>query len=257
MLVLYEIAISPFVQKVKIALREKGIEFESRLSRAPEYRAAFERVSPRQEVPTLVDGDTAVFDSTIILDYIEERWPEPPLMPTDPAARAEVRMLEEICDTQLEAINFGLSEVTLLPARNQAAAQAVLARGRAELKDIFALLEGKLGDADYFGGASFGRADLCVLPYLNAAQAMKNGPETRVLTAWLKRVNARPSVQATVAEVKAAIPIFKEMMGRIQSGAERRHFRDHRLDWFMRSGGAPILFERIEGDSVRFPPSYA
>lgn len=257
MLILYEIALSPFVQKVKIALREKGIEFENRMARAPEHRKAFEHLSPRQEVPTLVNGDVAIFDSTIILDYVEERWPEPSLMPSDPASRAEVRMLEETCDTQLEAINFCLSEMTAFPASDAAAARAVVARGQAELKDIFALLEAKLGAADYFGGDRFGRADICVLPHLNTARVMRNGPTSEALTAWMERVNARPSVSANLAEVKQAIPIYKEMMARIQSGEEQRHYRDHRLDWLVRSGGAPILFDRIKNGSVRFPPSLA
>ena len=256
MLILYEVALSPFVQKVKIALREKGVEFENRLVRAPEHRETFKRLCPRQEVPTIVDGGTTIFGSTIILDYIEERWPQPPLMPGDPTDRAEVRMLEEMCDTQLDAINFCLSETIAFPASNQDAAQAVLERGRAELKDLFAFLEGRLGEADYFGGDMFCRADICTLPHLNTARIMKNGPHSEKLIAWLERVNSRPSVQATLAEVKEAIPIFKEIMARIHRGAEKRHYRDHRLDWLVRSGGAPILFDRIADDSVRFPPSY-
>ena len=83
-MILYEIALSPFVQKVKIALREKGIDFENRLAFAPEHREEIERVCQRQEAPTLVDGETAIFDSTVILDYIEERWPKPSLMSRNP-----------------------------------------------------------------------------------------------------------------------------------------------------------------------------
>ena len=69
-MILYEIALSPFVQKVKIALREKGIDFENRLAFAPEHREEIERVCQRQEAPTLVDGETARFDSTVILDTL-------------------------------------------------------------------------------------------------------------------------------------------------------------------------------------------
>ena len=62
-------------------------------------------------MPTLIDGETAVFDSTIILEYIEDRWPEPPMLPASPADRARVRMIEEVMDTHFEAVNWGLGEL--------------------------------------------------------------------------------------------------------------------------------------------------
>jgi len=89
MVLLYEHPLSPYAQKVKIALAEKGVAFECRL---PDFMSgrddAFAAANPRLEVPALVDGDTRVFDSTIILEYIEDRWPTPPLLPAAPAERA-------------------------------------------------------------------------------------------------------------------------------------------------------------------------
>src|SRR5205823_1292468 len=73
----------------------------------------FRALNPRLEVPTLVDGDTAVFDSTVILEYIEDRWPTPPLLPAPPAERARVRMLEDVCDTYYEAINWACFEINV------------------------------------------------------------------------------------------------------------------------------------------------
>ena len=112
MILLYEHPLSPFAQKVKIALREKGVEFEPRI---PDLFTggdpAFNAANPRREVPALIDGELAVFDSTIILEYIEDRWPKPPLLPGTAAARARVRMLEELCDTYYEAINWAVFEV--------------------------------------------------------------------------------------------------------------------------------------------------
>src|SRR5713101_5377962 len=111
MLKLYEHPLSPFAQKVKIALYEKGIPFETAV---PNILGggdeAFAATSPRLEVPSLVDGETVVFDSTIILEYIEDQWPQPPLLPPTPAERARARMIEELCDTYYEAINWGLAE---------------------------------------------------------------------------------------------------------------------------------------------------
>src|SRR6185436_15901661 len=100
MVLLYEHPLSPYAQKVKIALNEKGVSYEARL---PDLfsgsDAEFAAANPRMEVPALVDDATKVFDSTIILEYIEDRWPTPPLLPLTPAERARVRMIEEVCDT--------------------------------------------------------------------------------------------------------------------------------------------------------------
>lgn len=90
-MILFEHPLSPYAQKLKIALREKGVACDLRL---PEglgsgagYVVEFTRASPRGEVPALGDGDLRLFDSTIILDYLEERWPQPSLMPDAPGAR--------------------------------------------------------------------------------------------------------------------------------------------------------------------------
>src|SRR5260370_14659832 len=112
MLKLFEHPFSPYVQKVKIALYEKNVAFDVEVpdafSGAP---TQFGKTNPRLEVPALVDDDFAIFDSTIILDYIEEKWPAPALLPSTPLERARVRMIEDVCDTYYEAINSGLMEL--------------------------------------------------------------------------------------------------------------------------------------------------
>src|SRR5215212_10903245 len=110
MLTLYEHPLSAYAMKVKIALLEKGLEFQPIVPDGlPNGTAAgaFVEASPRAEIPALVDGDVRVFDSTIILEYLEDKWPTPALLPSSPIERARARMLEEICDTQYEAVNWG------------------------------------------------------------------------------------------------------------------------------------------------------
>src|SRR5271154_1361098 len=99
MLTLYEHPLSPYAQKCKIGLLEKAIPFALKLPEAfGSGRAGGDFVAgnPRHEVPALVDGATRIFDSTIILEYLEDKWPEPPMLPADPAERARVRMLEDV-----------------------------------------------------------------------------------------------------------------------------------------------------------------
>jgi RNA polymerase-associated protein len=119
-MLLYEHPGSPYAQKIKIALREKGLVFNVEV---PDGMATgrtdgpFVAANPRAEVPVLVDGPTSVFESTIIMEYIEDRWPDPPLLPRSPEARAAARITEDVCDTQYEAINWGFCEDDDQPAR--------------------------------------------------------------------------------------------------------------------------------------------
>ena len=98
---LWEHPLSPYAQKVKIALMEKGVPFSSKTpdaigsgSTAEEFR----KTSFRGEVPVLIIEGHAIVDSTIILEFLEERFPQPRLLPTDPFERARARMIEEVCE---------------------------------------------------------------------------------------------------------------------------------------------------------------
>ena len=111
---LYDHPLSPYGQKVKIALIEKGVEFQGMLPNAigsGQVDGEFAAANPRGEVPALIDGDAAIFDSTVILEYIEDKWPKPALLPASPVDRARVRMLEDVMDTHFEAITWALSEI--------------------------------------------------------------------------------------------------------------------------------------------------
>ncbi|MEO6025973.1 MAG: glutathione S-transferase family protein, partial [Candidatus Binatia bacterium] len=146
MLKLFEHPLSPYAQKVKLALIEKGLPFETAM---PDLLGggdtAFQEASPRREVPALVDGDTTVFDSTIILEYLEDKWPTPPMLPTSPVERARARTLEEICDTQYEAVNWGLFEIRVFGRATGGVAEGMIARAGEQIAGLNAHLERALG----------------------------------------------------------------------------------------------------------------
>ena len=112
---LFEHPLSSYAQKVKIILREKGVAFTAELPDsfgAGQTEGAFAAASPRMEVPALIpDGGEPVFESTVICEYLEDRFPQPPMLPPDPAGRARARLIEEVCDSQYEAINWGWGEI--------------------------------------------------------------------------------------------------------------------------------------------------
>ena len=259
MITLYEHPLSPYAQKVKIALAEKGVEFECRM---PDFMsggdAGFAAANPRLEVPALVDGDVQVFDSTIILEYIEDRWPSPPLLPTTPAARARARMIEELCDTYYEAINWAAYEIRVFQRATGDLAERLLARGAKQVAGVNAWLERQLGDAQWFNGATFGWGDVAVAPFVNAAALVwtQPGPGAR-LHAWLERVRARPSASAAFQAATQSMTGFEMLPQLIASGLFKREYRDHRLEWMVRSGAIDVVLEGMQKGNIRFATELA
>ena len=257
--ILYEHPLSPYAQKVKIALGEKGVAFESHL---PDIlggsdRDEFLRVNPRLEVPALVDGDATIFDSTIILEYVEERWPEPRLLPATPAARAVARMIEEVADTYYEAINWAVMEIRAFGRATGAAADALLARAAEQTAGVQQWLTRHLGTAPYFGGERFGWADAAVAPLVHASDVMGNAPAAPQLGAWLGRVRARPAVASAFDAAAASMQGFEMLPGLVNSGIFKREYRDHRLEWMLRSGGGDIVQRGLQQDNIRFTREFS
>lgn len=252
--VLYEHPLSPYAQKVKLALLEKEIEFTT-----PQFgalsdseRELFEHYSPRGEVPLLVHGETAIFDSSIILQYIEECWPEPSLLPATAAERATVRMLEESMDTHFEANTWGLSEVINFRRADGALAAALNRFAEQEIEQWFRWLDAQLGTREWFNGERFGWGDLCVVPFVNGALGFGIEPTAGThLDAWLARANTRPSVKTSQAQALGAA-LDPEMMTAALAAGFKREYRDHRVEWMIRAGALAIVAEGINDDNIRF-----
>lgn len=255
-LFLYEHPLSPYAQKVKISLREKGVPFEVRLPEGIGTGATgggFASANPRGEVPALIHGAAAIFDSTIILEYIEDVWPEPPMLPANPADRAKVRMIEDVMDTQFEAITWGLGELNFFKRADGPLKAHMEAKAAAQASAFFAMLETQLGDADWFNGAHFGWGDLSVVPYLNGAAGFGIAPAAGSrLALWFERANARASVAQTRKESEASIGGMAQVDQAVKAGLFKRQYRDHRLEWMMKSGGRDIVLSGLETGTIRF-----
>ena len=261
MITLYEHPLSPYAQKVKIAMREKGLEFELAAPAglgAGAVQGNFLRISPRGEVPVLVDGEVAVFDSTIILEYLEDRFPSPAMLPASAAERARVRMVEEVMDTHFEPIAWGLAELNWFRRAEGELAETLRARAKTQTEGFFAWLERELGEREWFNGEAFGWGDLSVVPYLNRSISAGHSPARgSKLSAWLERANVRPSVAKTIEEMAAPMPLsIADAASLVKKGLFKREYRDHRLEWMIKSGGLEVVVKGLKADNIRFSPTF-
>jgi len=265
MLKLFEHPLSPYARKVKIVLEHAGIPYQrvfvNPLAPDPEALRQFAAASPRLEVPCLVDDDgTAVFDSTVMLEYIEEKWPERSTQPASPAERARVRMLEELCDTELEAVNWGLMEIRFFKRADGAEADAILARAGSQLARLWARLDRELDGRKWMNGDRYGRGDASVYPHITGSSFFGAPLDAKYgrLAAWAVRCAEEPAVKADAAQLAQWM---KENFGggapSTQGMPIVRQYRDHRLEWMMKSGGTAVVLRGLEAGTIRFQHEFA
>jgi len=207
---LYYSPLSVYSAKPRIAMFEKTIVHETRLVNwtpatgwiKPEE---LPRLNPKAQIPVLVDGDAVIPDSTIIVEYLDERFPKPALFPTDAAERARCRILEDLGDMLL-APNLGVlvREVLLKPDASTRDAAAV-AQTKAELARQYQRLDRELGRNEYLCG-EFSVADISCFPPINIASLMEGAPSPGLgnVAKWLSRMSNRPSVARYLAEFSEA-----------------------------------------------------
>ena len=198
---------SPYAWKVWLALEHKQIPYEFRLLsfdrgdlRMPEFRA----VNPRGQVPAIVDNGFALWESMAIVEYLEERYPQQPLLPRDAAERATVRRLMLEADNHLYAAQSDLMKATLYRAADAPEDPAQIAAGQdtllAELQRWDALLTG-----DYLAGP-LSLADFTAYPYVRIVRRVddrqpKNGLGDRMparLRGWMQRIESLPYYAKTI-----------------------------------------------------------
>lgn len=253
---LLEHPLSPFAQKVKIALTEKGVPFSLVTPEGigsgrttAEYRAAH----PRGEVPVLFADGRPIFDSTIIMEFLEDAFPETSLMPKDPFERARMRTIEEVCDTYYEAINWGMSEITYFRRAEGDLAKTIRASAEQQVATLNAWLDKQLGDAEWFGGDRFNWGDIVVIPVVQGAAGFGLKPaEGGRLQAWHRRVRTHPSVAAVLKAAKDSIGDLGKASNNVEAAQMKRQYRDYRLEWMIKSGGFEVVRKGLEADNIRF-----
>jgi glutathione S-transferase len=202
--------VSPYARKVLVALAIKGIDAEIDPI-IPFYGTEeFTAVSPLRRIPVLIDGDLVLNDSTAICEYLDETYPDPPLMPKHPAQRARARWLEEYADSRLsDLIVWRLFFPTMVAPwvfNTQPDPQAIAAVTERELPDALDWIEG-WAPQDGFLFDHLCTADIAYACFFrNAAMANWRVDPSRWprTAAWLSRIEAVPEFAAT-APMEAAV----------------------------------------------------
>jgi glutathione S-transferase len=201
---LYSGPLSLFTAKVRIALEEKGLAYErievdwSLARRYEPHHPDVAALNPKGQVPVLVDGELAVYDSTLIFEYLEDRYPTPPLYPADVPGRARCRRLEAAADELLFPPLWELIDGAFYPAA-AGRDEARLAGARAALAREHARLERELGERAYLCDF-FSVADIASFIMIHSAASLGTPPaESHVaLRGWLERMRSRPAVRAEI-----------------------------------------------------------
>jgi glutathione S-transferase len=187
---LYDAPRCPYCARVRIVLAEKGVELdvvEIDLSDRPAW--LYEK-NATGRVPVLEEGGRPLPESPVIMEFLEERYPEPPLLPADPADRAFVRLLV-FRDHELTDPYYAFR-------RGKDGA-------REELDAMFGAMDVVLGERPFLGGAEYGLADIAYVPWILRTRDMLGVDLDRFpsLTAWLARLEERPAIAAEAGIVAA------------------------------------------------------
>lgn len=204
-LTLYGAPLSPFVRKVRLYLLEKGLDYQLEIVSPFSQPSWFRELSPLGRIPALRDGDVTLADSSVICQYLEEKYPQlAPLYGHGAEERARVRWLEKYCDYELAPLaTFGVfRNRTLKPSMGQPCDEAIVQAALVDkLPPHFDYLEKTLGSADYFVGECLTLADLAFATQLIN---MEHGGERLDARRWphlaahYARITARESVQAVL-----------------------------------------------------------
>jgi glutathione S-transferase len=197
---LYWHPFSIFPRRVRIALREKGLscdEIEVDVRRGANRSTEFRRLNPFAQIPVLDDDGLVIAESIAILEYLEDRYAEPALLPRTAPERAVARQLMLWSGDYLVP-SWKAWMAPLMPT-GAVVDEAAARRGREEIAAHLDVLEPRLRDSEWLVGA-FSLADVCYAPVVTVLEVIGLADllETRPnVAAWIRRLNERPAVRDT------------------------------------------------------------
>ena len=212
-IILCGFAVSNYYNKVKLALLEKGAPFTEELNWATKDEATL-AASPLGKVPFIRTEQGALSESQVIMEYIEDRYPTPALMPADPFERAKVRELVQYIELHLELVARRLYPQAFFGGKVE---QSVIDATRKELERNVAAFAKLARFSPFIAGEAFTTADCAAivsLPLISAAGKTVWGEDPLAATPardYLKRMGERAHVQRIAADRKANLELRAQM----------------------------------------------
>lgn len=199
---------SPYAWKVWLALEHKAIPYEFKLlsfDKGDTRSPAFLAVNPRGKVPAILDDGFALWESAVILEYLEERYPQKPLLPSDAKARATARRIAVEADLYLAEAVTELFELTLFRREKKPAATAEIEDAHDHIMEELERLETQMAGPYLAGELSL--ADFTVFPHVRLLKRVedrqpgKGISDSRLpakIKTWVRRIEALPYYEKTV-----------------------------------------------------------
>jgi glutathione S-transferase len=195
---LYDRHTSPNCQRTRVVLYEKNLPYETipvDLVKKEQKRPEFLKMNPYGKVPVLTDDSTVLYESLVINEYLEEKYPSPALMPKDPAKKAKARILVDYGMAHFDSPYQKLRMELMKEKKDQS--QPTIDQAKSELKKLLQRFEDELGDQEYLMG-DFSLVDADLIPRFTRLEGFGVLPDASLprLGKYLERMKARPSVKA-------------------------------------------------------------
>ena len=191
---------SQYSHRVRIVLAEKGVTVDIEDIDADNVTQEILEANPYGTLPTLVDRDLALYESKVVMEYLDERFPHPPLLPVYPVARAQSRLW--IHRVERDWCNLVDSIVANPESTESAAARKEFQESLVSISDIFT-------EMPFFMSEEFTLVDCCLAPMLWRLPQMgieiPNTRQTKPLLAYINRLFDRPSFQESLTDLEREI----------------------------------------------------
>ena len=200
MIKLYTFPPSTNSRKVRIALIEKGLEFERitiDLTKREQKNPDYLKIHPFGQIPALDDEGFVVYDSTVINEYLEDEYPYPSLMPSDSEGRARARMMEDFRDSHFNPYFVHLIQESRKPEAERDAQR--IDNAKVEITKAFDRTEAELQGKDYLAGP-FSLADVAFMANIELLDRFGipvDPVKYKSTVAWIARLKTRPSFAAS------------------------------------------------------------
>lgn len=191
---LYSGSVDIYSHRVRIVLAEKGVAVDVINTDSNDKLEDLLELNPYGNSPTLVDRELVLYDPNIIMEYLDERFPHPPLMPVYPVARAKTRLMIYRIDREWGELVRGI----------ESGKADQIQTASKELKNYLVKLAPVFGNSAYFLNEEFTLVDCCIAPILwrLPAWGITLPPEAKTVMKYAQRVFERDSFQASLTEAE-------------------------------------------------------